>query len=211
MADIDFNRSWRKEKTGRTLSLTNLYLSSYYRFGSALRVSISYNNLGNVWTFETKSVVDSIFDNHLRQGGHAQFDITLPLGFSTSTSFGYNKRAGDPLATQSYSIYMNKYGLLSRGMTAIMQLAAFAGPFENGYNYSIRVNENPWGGGMIGLAYGVYLYKVAGTDAPRNNRWLEMSAQTNIGIHNYLSGLVQFGNGDDINGIRIQAELGYRF
>ena len=92
-------------------------------------------------------------------------------------------------------------------MTAIMQLAAFAGPFENGYNYSIRVNENPWGGGMIGLAYGVYLYKVAGTDAPRNNRWLEMSAQTNIGIHNYLSGLVQFGNGDDINGIRIQAEL----
>ena len=40
---------------------------------------------------------------------------------------------------------------------------------------------------MIGLAYGVYLYKVAGTDAPRNNRWLEMSAQTNIGIHNYLT------------------------
>ncbi len=64
---------------------------------------------------------------------------------------------------------------------------------------------------MIGLAYGVYLYKVSGIGTPRNNRWLETSVQTNIGIHNYLSGLVQFGKGDDINGVRIQTELGYRF
>ncbi len=118
MADIDFYRSWRKLKTGQTFSLTNLYLNGYYRFGSALRASISYDNMRSVWTLENKSVVDSIFDDHLRQGGHAQLDITLPLGISISSSYGYNKRAGDPQATRSYSLYMNKYGLLGRGMSA---------------------------------------------------------------------------------------------
>jgi hypothetical protein len=210
-ADMDIYRGWRKEKTGRSTELTNIYLSTYYRFSNNVRGTISYDTRRNYWTLENRSLVDSLFDDRLREGGHVQVDISLKHRIMTSVSYGYNKRAGDPKPTSSYSLYVNKFGLIGSGSSVSLQAAGFQGPFENGYNYSARIGQNLSTHGTIGLGYGMYLYSVVSDNSHRTNNWVELSLLADIVYHYFLHSLVQYNTGDDIKGVRLQAEIGIRF
>jgi hypothetical protein len=210
-ADIDINRGWRKEKAGRAAELTNIYLGTYYRFSDNVRGSFSYDTRRNYWTLENQSVVDSLFDDRLRQGGHVQLDLSFKYRITTSVSYGYNKRAGDPKSTTSYSIYVNKFGLIGNSSSVSVQAAGFTGPFENGHNYSVRFGQNLSTHGSLGLGYGMYLYSVVSDNSHRTNNWVELTALADIIYHYYFNGLVQYNTGDDIKGVRLQAEIGYRF
>lgn len=210
-AEIDINRGWRKEKTGKTFSLSSLYLGTYYRLSSAIRLNVSYDNRVNYWTIDTKSLVDSLFDDHLRQGVRTQLDISLPLHIQTSTSYGLNKRTGDPSATKAYSFYLAKTGMLHSSSVTSVQYAGFRGPFEHGDNYSVRVTDNLIPRAQFGLAYGVYNYTVSSIASVRKNSWFETSVFADLSRRYYMMGSVEFDSGDDIKGTRLQTDLGLRF
>jgi hypothetical protein len=210
-AEFDINRSWRKERTGKTIALSSLYLGSYYRLSSTLRLNLSYDTRTNYWTYEARSTVDSLFDHHLRQGIRTQLDVTLPAHVQGSVAFGQRKRQGDPAPTNSYSFHLNRIGLWHPAAGATIQFDSFNGPFEHGLNYSLRLSDNIARSTSISLAYGAYTYRVDLGNLHRSNRWYEVGSQTDLLKKVFLGISVQFNSGDDISGVRLQSELGWRF
>ncbi len=210
-AEFDINRSWRKERTGKTITLSNLYLGSYYRLSSTVRLNLSYDTRTNYWTYEARSTVDSLFDDHLRQGIRAQLDMTLPLRLQGSVAFGQRKRQSDPTPTNSYSFHLSRTGLWHPAASATAQFDSFNGPFEHGLNYSVRISDNFARSTSISLGYGAYKYRVDIGNLPRNNRWFDVSSQSDLLKNAFLGLSVQLNSGDDIKGMRLQSELGWRF
>ena len=210
-AEFDVNRGWRKDKTGQSLTLSSLYLGTYYRVSDRVRLNLSYDNRKQYWTYETKSTVDSLFDDHLRQGARAQVDISLPYAIQTSGSYGINKRAGDPATTKAYSFYLSKSGVIQRSSTTMLQYSGFRGPFERGDNYSIRVSDNLVPAVQLAVAYGVYNYTTIADGSSRKNNWFELSTVADLSRRYFFLGSVESDRGDDIKGVRLQTELGLRF
>lgn len=209
--EFDINRSWRKDKTDKSLSLSSLYMVSYYRFSSAIRFGLSYDNRTNYWTLETRSLVDSIFDDRLRQGARAQLDLRLPLRVQTSYSFGFREREGDSDPTLTHSVYVNRSGLIRRTITASVQWSSFDGPFEQGRNYSAQVGDYLLPQVYASVSYGGYEYGLTTENVWRRNHRISLSTQVDFARRYSLSGSIEFDNGDDLKGTRFLTELGYRF
>jgi hypothetical protein len=209
--EVEVNRSWRREKTGKPLELSNLFINGWVRPSPQVRFSLTYDSRTNFRTFDTRSVVDSLFDDHLRQGVRLQTDLALPARMSTSASAGYRKRTGDPDPSWSYSAHLRKSDLLFTGMNLSAQYAGFDNPTNYGYNYSLRTDYSMAGRYSCGAGYGRYAYRSEGLPDIRTNDWIELSGQGEIGRNWWLSLHLENDFGDDIDGLRIQSELGFRF
>ena len=211
MGEVEINRSWRKVLAGKTFELSNLYLNGWIRPASRVRFSLSYDNRVNYWTFGTRSMIDSLFDDRLRQGVRLQSDLTLPGNLFSSLSAGYRNQSGDQNSTKSYSAQLRKGNLLFQWLSLMAQYAAFNGPSNRGYNYSFRATSFFSGRYSANAAYGSYAYRTEQGQAYRKSNWVELSGQADMSRHYWLGLLLQTDSGDDIKGFRIQSELGYRF
>lgn len=209
-AEIDINRDWRKARAGKSMELSNLFLNSWVRLSDKLRFGINYDNRTNYWTYETRSMVDSLFDDHLRQGVRGQVDFVLPGQWFVGGSTGYRKREGDSSPTWSYSGSLRKTNLFIQGITASALYASFDGPTTHGSNYTFRLNRS-FSRYSLGAALGAYLYNTDGLADKRTNHWVEISGQADIGRHYWCGAQFQSESGDDLKGYRILGELGYRF
>ncbi|MEW5795281.1 MAG: hypothetical protein AB1772_02870 [Candidatus Zixiibacteriota bacterium] len=210
-AEVDINRRWRRDAAGKSLSLSSLYAGINYRLYNSVRFVVSYDNRTNYRTYETRTVVDSLFDDHLRQGVRTQVDVALPYQVRASIGYGLRKRSGDPDQTNSYSLYLSRAGLLGFGSTISVHYAAFQGPFDRGDNYSTRVTRSVSRRLQLSLGYGGYRYRAESSDSYRRSNWFEIGAQADLSRRLYLGGSAEFDSGDDIDGTRVQTELGYRF
>jgi hypothetical protein len=210
-SEIDINRGWRKDRAGKAIGLTSLYVNGWICPTQRLRLSLSYDNRSNYWTFEKRSVVDSLFDDNLRRGVRLRTDLTLPSQLFASVSTGYRDRAGNPDPSWSYSAQLRKGDVFGRGLSLSVQYAAFDNLSNNGYNYALRVGKVFAGTYDMSAAYGSYAYQTDGTGSSRDNDWIELSGQADVGRHYWLGFRYQTDSGDDIEGSRISSELGYRF
>ena len=59
--------------------------------------------------------------------------------------------------------------------------------------------------------YGNYSYRPLAADNYRRNNWFEIGSQADLSRRLFFGGSAEFDNGDDIEGTRVQTELGYRF
>ncbi|HBY99937.1 MAG TPA: hypothetical protein DEO84_01330 [candidate division Zixibacteria bacterium] len=208
-SEVDINRGWRKEKSGKSLSITNLFVFGRGRLGKYLSAGLSIDNRKNYWTYELKSLADSLFDDILRRGLRVDLSIKPGKGYFISPNFGYNKRSGDGRATISYGISMNKSNFISSSQYANLQFSGFTGPFTDGYNYSFRLGRY-FRSNMLSLGYGAYIYQF-NSGGNHNNQWIQASGQFNLISNVYISTTYEYDSGDDIKGHRIYGELGYRF
>lgn len=209
--DIDINRRWRKEKAGQSISLTSVYFNGWYRLSNSARLNLAYDNRTNYWTFDTRSTIDSLFDDHLRQGVRSQLDLSLPQNIQSSLSFGLRNREGDPDPTYSYSVNLSKSSLWSAASRISGQYAAFDGPSEHGYNYSARVSDYLKMKLLFSLGLGGYSYRADAGFDNRTSQWYEVSGQYDFRRNWFVGLLTQFNSGDDIDGLRLQSEIGMRF
>jgi hypothetical protein len=211
VVEIDINRGWRRERAGREFELSNLFANMWVRVSQGLRLSLSYDNRTNYWTYDTRTTVDSLFDDNLRQGIRVQSDVSLPAQVFASGSLGYHKRTGDPDPTRSYSARIRKTNLLIRRLSLAVQYAGFDGPSSRGYNVTLRGDRSMGRRHSVAVEYGRYAYRSNGVASFRTNDWLQLSDQIDLGRHYWLGGQIQFDAGDDIKGFRMQSEVGYRF
>jgi hypothetical protein len=208
-SEIEINRGWRKEKSGKSLAISNLFISGRGRFGKYLSAGLSIDNRKNYWTYELKSLADSLFDDILRRGLRADLSIKPGKGYFISPNFGYNKRSSDGKATISYGISLNKSNFIASSQYANLQFSGFTGPFTDGYNYSFRLGRY-FRSNMISLGYGAYIYQF-NSGGSRNNQWVQANGQFDLVSSIFVSATYQYDTGDDTKGHRIYGELGYRF
>ena len=177
-SEIDINRGWRKEKSGKSLAISNLFVSGRGRFGKYLSAGLSLDNRKNYWTYELKSLADSLFDDILRRGLRADLSVRPGKGYFISPNFGYNKRSSDGKATISYGISLNKSNFIAASQYANLQFSGFTGPFTDGYNYSFRLGRY-FRSNMISLGYGAYIYQF-NSGGNRNNQWIQANGQFDL-------------------------------
>jgi hypothetical protein len=210
-AEIDINRSWRKEKVGKSLSLSNLYLSARGRFTNWLSAGLSFDDRKNYWTYEIRSLADNLFDNALREGVRADISLRPGKSYFVFSNVGYNKRSTDSRATYSYALGLNRANFISSKQFLNFQAAGFTSPFTNGYNFSAKIGRYIFGNDMISLGYTTYIYSFGPGGISRHNQSVQVSSQLDIVRQVYFSGSYEYDTGDDSRGHRLLGELGYRF
>ncbi|MEW6015319.1 MAG: hypothetical protein AB1690_08355 [Candidatus Zixiibacteriota bacterium] len=210
-AEIDINNDWRKEKSGKTVSLSNLYINSFYNLSGSLRVGMSYDNRQNYWSYEIRTLIDSLFDDRIRQGARARFDWNLLRRFRLGGAFGFNERSGDRRPTYTYAADISRHGFWRGKLSAAILASGFNGAFEKGTNYSLRLGFHTARFGQHGITLGRYLYKPSSGGAYRTNQWGEWRSDFSFSGNYFVGAAFQLDDGDDIRGWRAQGELGYRF
>lgn len=210
-AEIDINNDWRKEKSGKTVSLSNLYVNSFYNLSGSFRVGVSYDNRQNYWSYETRTLVDSLFDGRIRTGARLRFDWSLLQRIRIGGAFGFNERSDDRRPTYTYAADISRYGLWGGKISTSIFASGFNGEFEKGINYSFRLGFYTAHFGQHGITLGRYLYKPSSGNAYRTNQWVEWRGDISLSGNYFVGAAFQLDDGDDIKGWRAQGEWGYRF
>jgi len=209
--ELDYNRSWRKERTNQTFSLSNLYISGRWEVNSWASVGLMYDNRKNYQTYETRTIADSLFDNAMRQGLRGTVSLLLPANYRFFGNFGVRKRETDTNYTYSYGAGLNKVNFLVRGMRIFLNGAGFSNFFTQGVNYSFTIGKYFRNNLNLDFGFGGYTYQLKAGNTNRNNQWGRISTMANIYYRFYINGQYEYNWGDDINGHRVLLELGYRF
>lgn len=210
-AEIDINREWRKEKTGKDIALSNLFLSARYRFSRSVNVGLSYDNRKNYWTYETRTLSDSLFDDFLRRGLRGNISVRLPHNYTIFANAGYRSREGDPEPTYSYGGGINKTNFILHRLFVSLNANGFSNPFSDGTNLTAQIEKYFMGANYLSLGYGMYAYKFGSTNMERTNQWLRLNGQFQLIRRVYVSTQYEYGLGEDVEGHRLLAEIGYRF
>jgi hypothetical protein len=208
--DLDINRGWRKVKVGKSITLSNIFLSgsvSPYRW---LRTSVSYDNRKRYWTYEIQSLDEQLFDDRYRRGIKADVTFYLPRHYSISLGLGYRGVEGDTDSRVSWSANMRKSNFTGLNLYYGGAYTAFSDIYSSGRRYSFNAGRY-FGSSSLNLEYGNYSYDYNKYQASRSSSWVRGELFLRLSRKFYLSGSGQRGFGDDIHGDIILTELGYRF
>jgi hypothetical protein len=211
-AELDVNRDWREDRTGESVSLSALYLRARYRATEDVAVGLGYDTRKNYYTYELRSLPDSLFIDAARHGARASVDAKLPGDFRLHADFGMRgiEESGDD-PTYSYSAEFTKRDLLGSRIRASLRVSGFSSPYALGTNPSLRLTRSFRGGHSVHASYGLYAYGIESGGADRLNQWLRAGGQTQLPSRLYLSAEYQYDWGDDSGGHRLFGEMGYRF
>jgi hypothetical protein len=209
--ELDFNRGWRKIKTGSSLTLSNLYISARRRINRWISAGLSYDSRKNYWTYEIRTLADSLFDDKLRQGARADLSLRLPREYFLNAGFGLQKRQTDSRPTYSYSLGVNKSNFIAKKFSVNFQGSGFTNPLTNGYNLQARLGRSIRKSDLLSVGYGTYIYIIQNSNIKRYNRALSLSGQVTLVSPLYFYGTYEYDTGDDTRGHRFMGELGYRF
>ena len=209
---LDVNRAWREERAGESVSLSALYLRGRYRATEDVTVGLGYDTRKNFYTYEVRSLPDSLFINAARHGARANVDAKLPGDFRLHTDFGIRgieESEDDP--TYFYSAEFTGRDLLGSNIRASLRVSGFSGPYALGTSPSFRLSRSFRGGHSVQASYGGYFYGIESTDTDRLNQWLRIGGQAQLPARFYLSANYEYDWGDDAEGHRMLGEVGYRF
>jgi hypothetical protein len=210
-AEVDYNRRWRNVKMGEPLTLTNLYSFARYRISRKISGSLNYDRGRYYWTYETQYLVDSLFDRRMREGLRLQLDFDRLDRYYGFVSAGIRSRRGDARPTYTYTAGLTRRELFTRRTSANVLMGGFSGPFENGYNLSVRADQYLVGSNYASAGWGLYTYKGSGPLPRRVNHTFDFSVRLDLAFRLFFSGQLQYSTGDDIRGTRLQGEIGYFF
>ncbi len=208
---LDVNRDWRKEATGKSIQLTNFYLSANYRPLNWLSLSLGYDARQSYRTAQTRSIPDSLFDDAMRQGILGSIYFRLPMNFRLSTNFTMRSRDGDVSNTYSYGGSIINTNLLNQRILLSLRFIGYQNHFSEGYNPSVSIGKAIWGGHRINLSYGNYTYTFSDGARQTSNQWASVEADISIIQSLYSTLEYEYNWGGDLVGHRAFAEIGYRF
>lgn len=209
--EIDVNRGWRKVRASNPIALSSVYLSAWMRLSRTARMTVTYDNRTNYRTLQNRPIADSIFDDHLYQGARVMLESSIPWHCRLSGSVGMRKRPDRDQPTWSYMGLFRANKLFVEGLSFSSQVTAYNGSLESGNMFSTTLTKTIGMMSSVGLVYGGYVYATEASLSKSSNNWVELTAQTDIARHWFLSTWLQSDFGDDMNGLRTQLELGYRF
>ncbi len=209
--EVDINRGWRKEKSGKSLELSSVYLNARWRISRQVSLGSSYDTRRNYWTYIQQSIADSLFDDQLRRGARADLNLSLPFQFNLNSQVGYRKAADETDPTISLVFYASKSGIPTSQTRLSVRYSKFNGPTNDGYNYSVRLAQRFGEKLTLEAANGLYRYDLSLNNDSRTNRWWEGVFRVEALRNWYADLLYQHNSGDDNRGYMLRAEVGRRF
>jgi len=217
-AELDLNRGWRQEVTGKGHQFSNLSFSGNLRVSGSTWAFLSYDGRRNYRYYRNRIVPEEVFDDLLHQGLRAGVNIAKPGGFGASAGFGMSLKEPDPRHPElnlanAYSVNagVRHSNLFSSGLSAGLNGSGFTNGYADGGLLSGHVGWYLGRGHMLDVSYGYSLYHVIQTEESRNTQWLRFLGRAQLTRWLYLLGDFEYAAGDDIEGPRVFLELGVLF
>lgn len=208
--ELDINRDWRKTRSQESITPSNLYLNGTYEAFNWLSAGLSIDRRKNFWTYEYRTMADSLFNDVARQGARGQLNFRIPGGHLLGTTFGLTRRTTDSQPTYSYTISYNHNNFARQHLLINLYASGFSSPFYQGISTNFSLGRN--------LTRFFYLYARLGraayqinNGAKRQNNQYQINGNLGIGRHIYTNFFYEYDQGDDEKGLRSWIELGYRF
>lgn len=209
--ELDINRDWRKERSGETVSLSGLYLSSSYKFSSRLSTGFGYDSRKNYYIYEYRTIADSLFDDAARRGLRANMTMNLFKDYRLLVHLGLRKRESEKNYTYSYSGRIQKNNFLFQRLSFSARLSGFNNVFTEGFQSGTRLGKTFRNGFAAYASYNAYVYRFKADNSRRLEQRFGLTSRTELPASLYMSADYNYNFGDEIQGHRIFAELGYRF
>ena len=209
-AEVDLNRGWRREGTGKSAQLTSTALTGRIQVSRPLAVTLGYDGREPVRTWETRSLPDSLFTDAGRNGWRAGAAWRGPGGTALDISSGarHEQRSGEDVT--SWQTMLRLPTRVLHVADVALSARGFDGPWLSGWAPSARLTRST-GSVLWSLDGGRFSYTGKQADATRNNTWAELGASCALGTGWSLAGSWHRDWGDDITGQRLFVELGMRF
>ena len=209
-AEVDLNTGWRKDATGQSVSLSNLYLAGSYRVDRRTRLSLSYDNRKNYLTWVNRTIVDSLFDENLRQGARLRADFTVT---KTQLTVGAGYRESGTSEDRVWSYRLGGRSLVrgAGAVTVSAYWAGFDGRRDKGANVELILSGMLRSLGSLELALGQYRYSVDEINVSSVNNSVGLSHRCTIAQLLTAYTAIRYDNGDDIDGVSLRFELGYSY
>ena len=209
-AEIDINRDWRKEKAGESLALSNLYVFARLRINDRLKVGLAYDNRQNYYTYELRNRDEQFFDDNARRGYKADFHARLSDHMRLSGRYGSRTREGDDHDSSNYQLNFYHRKIFLKGLSLNLRVTGFDNGITEGESPSVRIGKRFGNGDSLSLGFSSYQYTFIQTGVERESQWLRLEGYKMLGRRLFLTGDLEFNDGDDAEGYRLFLELGYR-
>jgi hypothetical protein len=185
--EFDMNRAWRKDSTGTSLQMSNLFLSASYAPWKSVNFTLSYDARKQLRTFETRSIPDSLFDEAMRRG--LRGGITIRLASTISLTGNAGVRFGrDGLGnTMSAGSALNFRRFFGTRASLSTRLSYFSTMFSSAYRPNVYVSLPVMRKIRTYISVGGYLYDTGGRTT--KNWWSELGGTW------YTNGLLYVGFG----------------
>jgi hypothetical protein len=210
-AEVDINRDWREEISGEKIALTNLYVSAQWNLTRRLIIGLMYDNRKNYLTYETRTYVEDLFDEALRQGFRGSINLILPQNYRIFANAGIRKRESDVETTKSIAGGLSKVNFLIPNLRVFINAAGFSNFYTDGFNYSLLIGRYIGNQINLDLGYGGYQYSLKADNKNRTNQWVRLNAMGDLIANFFWYGQYEYNWGVDLKGHRILLEIGYRF
>jgi hypothetical protein len=217
-AELDLNRGWRQEVTGKGYQFSNLSFSGNLRVSGSTWAFLSYDGRRNYRYYRNRIVPEEVFDDLLHQGLRAGVNIAKPGGFGASAGFGMSLKEPDRRHPElnianaySFNAGVRHSNLFSSGLSAGLNGSGFTNGYADGGLLSAHLGWYLPRGHMLDFSYGYSLYHVTQTGEDRNTEWLRFVGRAHLTRWLYLLGDLGYDAGDDLEGPRVFLELGVLF
>lgn len=210
-AEVDINRGWRKTAGQGTLELTSLALTGRYQVNRTIWVNLGYDDRTPVRTWETRALPDSLFTDAGRTGWRGGVTWRGATGRNLSLWGSLRDQSGSSDRTTSWQGRAYVPRLLNADLDLTLAVRGFNGPYLSGWSPTAQVARRFRSGARVGLAGGYYSYADVADTPSRDNTWLAVTGDRDLGRR--LTGSLEYRRdwGRDMAGNRWFLELRRRF
>jgi hypothetical protein len=215
-AELDLNRGWRQEVSGKSLQLSNVSLSGNLLVASSTWAFVSYDGRRNYRYYLNRLVPEEVFDDLLHQGLRGGLNLSRPGGFGATVGFGMSLKEQDPRhpelnVANAYSINAGARHANLFGLSVGLDGSGFSNGYADGGLVTARVGRRFRAGHLLDLSYGRSLYRVKANEEERTTQWLRFTGRLELGRHAFVTGDFEYDKGDDLEGPRGYFEAGWVF
>ena len=209
-ADVDFNRDWRRELTGESYQVSNLLVAATYRFNEALRVGLTYDQRRRFRDLDNRDTPEERFDDRLRDGLRGTLYLGKPRGWRLTTSLGTRRQEGTSEDSNILTGSLYHADLAGWRLLLGFDYSGFSGATSDGQRFGLRLRKYFRGGHDLGLTLGYSETDSVVTGLVRENQWVRLSGTTRLPKNFFILWEAEVSEGDDLEGQRLNLQLGYR-
>lgn len=211
-AEVDLNRGWRRELASQDYQISNISVSTNFRFSPSASAVLSYDSRRNYRDYLTRDVPERIFDDLLHQGFRGNVFLGRGSGFNVSGGFGVRLKEQDA-TTNAYSWNggLRHGNVFAKDISLGADLSGFQNGLTQGYLLTAQAGKRFRKGHQLDFSYGRSLYEVIAVNQRRRTEYFRFTGRGDFGRHFYLLTDVEYDRGDDLQGPRGFFEIGYQF
>jgi hypothetical protein len=208
-AEVDLNRGWREERAGTATQLTDVRSLLSWRASPTRSVSLSYEQRRNYWTSFNRSLPVEVFDDRVLQTIRA--DVDLARANTAGVWVGGSVRLREADDRTVYDVHGGFRTPRFLSMRTSIEATLYRTVTTLGVLGTARIGRDLKGGHRIDASYNFSGYDMRGDEGRHQSQWLRLSGYGHFGGGAYGRGDLEYGVGNDLSGIRVLLEAGYRF